>query len=150
MAEQPPDFRDAEINMMEPWRFFMDKKRLIILVTLLFVAGSVLCARSLPDIDRRNPLSASDEQSHLNSLGRTVCQLGVLTLLAVSNLRNGHCSEGVEAIEILKSWFLTESFPRKQCRKVEVFGVTRWYKRSSLLVYSEEMFDPAKTVWLMS
>lgn len=141
---------DDEIDLLDLWRALMNRKWLIIFITLLFLAGSVLYALSLPDMYKSEALLASSEQSDSNSLGRMSGQLGGLASLAGFNFRNGGSSKSAEALEILKSWSFIESFIQEQGIHAEVFAVKKWDKQSNSLVYNEEMFDPVKREWLIS
>lgn len=150
MTEQTTDIRDDEIDLLELWRALMAKKWLIIFITLLFAAGSVFYALSLPDMYKSEALLASAEQSDSNSLGRMAGQLGGLASLAGFNFRNGGSSKSAEALEIMKSWSFIESFIQEQGIQAEVFAVKKWDKQTNSLVYNEEMFDPVNRAWLVN
>lgn len=150
MNEQTSDIRDDEIDLVDLWRSLMARKWLITLITLVFAAGSVVYARSLPDMYRSEALLAPADQSDSNSLGRMAGQLSGLASFAGFNFRNGGTSKTAEALEILKSWSFIEAFIQEQGIQAEVFAIKTWDKNNNSLVYNEEVFDPTKREWLIN
>jgi uncharacterized protein involved in exopolysaccharide biosynthesis len=140
---------DDEIDLVELWRALLARKWLIIGITFLFAAASVLYALSLPDMYKSEALLAPAEQSDSNSLGRMAGQLGGLASFAGINLgRGGASSKSTEALEILQSWSFIEEFIQEQGIVAEVFAVKSWDKKTGQLLFNEGMYNAAKKEWL--
>lgn len=137
---------DDEVDLLELWRALMRGKWIIIGVTLLFSAVSVLYALSLPSMYKSTAVlsPAASSGGGVSAFGG---QLGGLASLAGINLGGEGATKTAEALEILQSWAFIEEFILEQGIEAEVIEVNGWDAQSGELVYNLEDYDPAVREW---
>ena len=121
---------------------------MIIAITAVFAAGSVLVALSIPNQYKASALLAP-AQSDGGGLSAALGQLGGLASLAGVSIGEGSSSESQIAQEIMKSWSFVESFIAENNLEVEVYAAEGWSKSSGELKIDGDVYDIDAQAWLL-
>jgi len=139
------ELADDEIDLRELFSAIWQGKWIIIITTLIFAAGGVVYALSLPNIYKSDVLLAPvSEDSGLNIPG----QLGGLAALAGVNLGGAGGNKTELALQILKSREFIGRFIEKYDLFVPVMAAEGWSRADDSLVLDSEIFNPSSQEWI--
>jgi uncharacterized protein involved in exopolysaccharide biosynthesis len=138
---------EDEIDLRELMSVVWTGKWIILCLTLLFGAGSVIYAINQPNIYKSEALLAPVEQERTFGLGGLQSQLGGLASLAGVNLGGGSSSKTLLAIEILKSRDFTTSFIQKHNILADLMAPESWNVANNTLSYQQDIYNISENRW---
>jgi len=142
------DTSEEEIDLNELIRVIWEAKILIILVTAVFAAASIVYAVNQPNIYMSEALLAPSEQEGTSGFGGLGGQFGGLASLAGLSLGSGGNSKNQMALEVLKSRQFTKDFIQKHDILPELMAAESWSMQNNKLIYDEELFNSQNKEWI--
>ena len=147
MNEKFPVQYDDEIDLRELFSVLWAGKRLILGITALFAAVSVIFALILPNQYQASVLLAPAQQES-GGLSASLGQLSGLASLAGISLGEGDGSEPQMAQEIIRSRSFIEGFIAENNLAVEVFAVDGWDAQTNQLLIDADLYDTDSGQWV--
>ncbi|MGB1159528.1 MAG: Wzz/FepE/Etk N-terminal domain-containing protein [Porticoccaceae bacterium] len=147
MNEKFPVQYDDEIDLRELFLVLWAGKKLILGITALFAAVSVIYALILPNQYQASVLLAPAQQE-AGGLSASLGQLGGLASLAGISLGGGDGSEPQMAQEIIRSRSFIEAFIAENNLAVEVFAVDGWDAQTNQLSIDADLYDTDSGQWV--
>jgi uncharacterized protein involved in exopolysaccharide biosynthesis len=138
---------DDEIDLRELFSVLWAGKKIIVGITALFAAVSVIYALMLPNQYQASIVLAPAQQES-GGLSASLGQLGGLASLAGINIGEGGGSEPQLAQEILLSRSFIETFIAENNLAVEVFAVDGWDAESDQLSIDADLYDTDSGEWV--
>lgn len=138
---------DDEIDLRELFSVLWAGKKIIVRITALFAAVSVIYALMLPNQYQASIVLAPAQQES-GGLSASLGQLGGLASLAGINIGEGGGSEPQLAQEILLSRSFIETFIAENNLAVEVFAVDGWDAESDQLSIDADLYDTDSGEWV--
>ena len=139
---------DDEIDLRELFSVLWAGKKVIVAITGLFAAASVVYALSIANEYKASIVIAPAQQEG-GGLSGALGQLGGLASLAGVSLGGGGGSEAAVAQEIMQSWGFVEQFIVNNELEVEVFAAEGWNKTSNVLTIDSDLYDKDSNKWLI-
>ncbi|PWK50872.1 Wzz/FepE/Etk N-terminal domain-containing protein [Pleionea mediterranea] len=139
-----------EIDLRELWRAIWQGKWIIIGVTFLFTAASVVYAFTLPNEYKSTAILApASQNSSAGGLAKLAGQFGGLASLAGINLSGaGGEDKSVIAMEIIKTWGFLEDYIRENNIEAEVFAAKGWDRKTNKIIFDEGIYDTESKKWV--
>lgn len=145
--EKLPVEYDDEIDLRELFSVLWAGRKIIVGITALFAAVSVIYALMLPNQYQASIVLAPAQQE-AGGLSPSLGQLGGLASLAGINIGEGGGSEPQLAQEILRSRSFIETFIAENNLAVEVFAVDGWDAESDQLSIDADLYDTDSGEWV--
>lgn len=139
---------DDEIDLMELWNEIWRRKLFIILFTMLFSAGSIVYALSIPNVYQASALLTSASSSGAGGLNRLEGQFGGLASLAGINLGGGGNDKTGLALEVLQSRVFIEQFIEKNDLSVPLMAAESWDAGTGELIIDTDLYDVNEREWI--
>lgn len=134
-----------EVNLRELFAAIWQGKWLVIIITTLFVAISVIYALSMPNIYKSEVLLAPvSDESGLKVPG----QLGGLAALAGVNIGSKSGDKTSLALEIIKSRDFLGRFIEQNNLLVPVMAAKGWNQSDDSLIIDHEIYDVVGEQWV--
>lgn len=137
-----------DFDLREVFTTLWEGKKLIIIISSVFVVSAVIYSLLLPNIYKSTtkliPVQ-SDNESGLSSLAS---RYGGLAAMAGINIDNGDGNSTLHAIELVKSWPYIERFVNEHNLKPLFAGVKGWDPVSDALIYDESVYQTDTSNWL--
>lgn len=138
---------DDELNLYELIQILWQGKWTIIIITIMFAAGSVYYALSQPNVYQASVLLAPAEESSAG-LSQMAGQFGGIAALAGVNLGGSSNSQTELAVEVVKSTQFLESFVESHDLIVPIMAVKSWDSASDKLVIDDDLYNQSEERWL--
>ena len=139
---------DDEIDLRELFMVLWRGRWTILVITLIFAAGSVFYALSQPNQYRAHALLVSAD-SGAGGMSGALSQFGGLASLAGVSLDSGGSNEGQIAQQIMQSQSLIEAFIARHGMSVAVMAGEGWDPASDQLTVNADIYDSKKQQWLI-
>lgn len=145
----PSGFYEDEIDLRELFLTLWAARWLIVAVTSVFAAGSVIVALMLPNIYRAEVLlaPASQEESG-GALSGLASQFGGLASLAGISMGSSSVDKTTLAIETLQSRQFLAQFVEEHDILVPLFATDKWILSSNELELDDKVYDVATGQWV--
>ncbi len=137
---------DDEIDLRELLGAIWKGKLLIVKITALFAALSIIYALYLPDIYRSEALLAPvQEQDGLTSAMQGISGLAGLAGISIPE---GSSSQSDQALEVLgsRSFFIEKIFPN--IHLPDLMADPRWDPETNIITYDESIYDSEQEMWI--
>lgn len=147
-SDNYPNIESDRREIREIFSAIKQSRLMILVVTSLFTAASLMYSLSLKDIYRSEALLAPVAES---SGMKLPSQLGGLASLAGVSLGNaGNIDKAGLAIEIMKSREFIGRFINRYDLYVPLMASNGWGREYNTLVIDENVYDATKGIWLRS
>lgn len=137
-----------EIDLLELTRAVWQGKLLVIIITMVFAASSVMYAVSLPDIYKSEALLSPNTQESSGGLGALSGQFGGLAALAGVSLSAGSSDKIAYTLEIIKSRQFIYEFIQQNHLKAPILAAYGWDRKTGDLIYNSDLFDVSTNKWV--
>jgi uncharacterized protein involved in exopolysaccharide biosynthesis len=144
----PPQASDDEIDLKELFLALWKGKWIILLTTIVFAAGGVFYALSLPNIYKAEAVLTSAQDSGQSGLAGMAAQFGGLASLAGINLGGGGADGKAMALAVLQSRQFINEFIHKHELLVPLMAAKEWNASSNTLVIDPELYNDANSQWV--
>ncbi|PWI34559.1 LPS O-antigen length regulator [Vibrio albus] len=145
---QPMAASDDEIDVKELFLAFWKGKWIILLTTIIFAAGGVFYARSLPNIYKAEAVLAPAQESGKSGLASMAAQFGGLASLAGINIGGSGTDNTAMALAILQSRKFINAFINKHDLLVPLMAAKQWNAESNKLVIDSEVYNSSTQEWV--
>lgn len=143
-----PQPADDEIDLKELFLALWKGKWIILLTTIIFSAGSVFYALSLPNIYKAEAVLASAQEGGKSGLAGMAAQFGGLASLAGINIGGGGTDGKAMALATLQSRQFINAFIQKHNLLVPLMATKEWNANSGELVIDPEMYNVDTQEWV--
>lgn len=144
--EHGNDHEDQQIDLTELWSVVWGNKLVIVIVTLIFMALSVVYAIKQPNIYKASVLLTPTSTEE--GVGALSGKLGGLASLAGINLGGKNSTKTFFALELIKSRVFIEKFINKYQLLVPLMAVENWDIKTNTLIYNEDVYDVENKKWM--
>lgn len=147
--DSPSGFYEDEVDLREMFLTLWTAKWLIVAITSVFAAGSVIVALMLPNIYRAEVLLAPASQEEAGgALSGLASQFGGLASLAGISMGSSSVDKTTLAIETLQSRQFLAQFVEEHDILVPLFAADKWIVSSNQLELDEKVYDTATGEWV--
>ncbi|MGI2140636.1 Wzz/FepE/Etk N-terminal domain-containing protein [Shewanella baltica] len=145
----PPLAASEEIDLRELFSAVWEGKWLIIVITVVFIVGSVIFALMQPNIYKSEALLAPAAEDQSGGLSALASQFGGLASLAGVNLgAKGSNDKTLLAIEVLKSRQFASEFIAKHNILPDLMAAKKWDREQDKVVYNEDYYLSESDTWV--
>lgn len=143
---QDTSINEDLIDFKELYELILDKKKLVLVITLTSIICSALFAFTLPNIYTSKALLAPTSQE--DSLTSKLGNLSSLGSIAGISLPNSKATKTQEAIERIKSYeFFSVNF-LPFIRLENIMASKKWDSRNNKVIYDKKIFDNKTKTWI--
>jgi uncharacterized protein involved in exopolysaccharide biosynthesis len=143
-----PQPADDEIDLKELFLALWKGKWIILLTTIVFAAGGVFYALSLPNIYKAEAVLAPAQTSGKSGLAGMAAQFGGLASLAGINIGGGSTDSKAMALATLQSRQFINAFVHKHDLLVPLMAAKEWNAGSGELVIDPEVYNVDTQEWV--
>ena len=141
------DQKNEELDLFDIFSLLINKKAVIILVTLLFSFIGIGYSLSIPNIYKSTAVLSST--SSLDSLSNMSNRYSnIANIAGISLPSSGETDRVAESIELLKSYNFFESFIQEYDFFKEIVAVKGWDGSSNTLIYDDKIYDEGLMKWV--
>ena len=141
-------YYEDEIDLRELFLLLWSKKWIIMLVTVIFAAASVLYALSLNNYYRANALLAPAVEQSGGAMAALSGQFGGLASLAGINLPGGGDDKVGLALEVMKSRQFAFAVIESADMKLPLIAAEAWNRADGTLVFDGSIYNAAQKKWV--
>ncbi len=139
---------DDEIDLLEFIKILWKGKYLIIVITVLITAMSVIFALNLPNKYKASALVAPMENNNASGLAGLAQKFGALSGANIQ-LGNKKINKTAIAMAVLRSRFFITNFIKEHNISVPLMAVKEWHKSNNQVFYKDDVYDIDKKQWLI-
>jgi uncharacterized protein involved in exopolysaccharide biosynthesis len=143
-----PQPADDEIDLKELFLALWKGKWIILLTTIIFSAGGVFYALSLPNIYKAEVVLASAQASGKSGLASMAAQFGGLASMAGINIGGGGTDSTAMALATLQSRQFINVFIHKHDLLVPLMASRGWDRSNNQLIIDPEIYNETAKQWV--
>jgi uncharacterized protein involved in exopolysaccharide biosynthesis len=123
-------------------------KWFILLITLIFAAGSVYIAMGKPNVYTAKGIFVPAQSDSGGGLSQLAGQFGGLASMAGVSLGGGKGDDNAIALQLLKSRSFLQTFIEKHKILPQLLAVKKWDKVNNSLSYNKELYNAQDKKWV--